>query len=980
MTELKRSEPAVRMEPDRLVVNGRSEILLCASLFYFRIPRQCWRLRMEQLREMGYNAIDVYFPWNYHEREEGVWDFEGERDAAEFLRLAAEAGLWVVARPGPYICSEWDGGALPAYLIGKDGLTLRDHDPAFLAHVARWFERILPLLRRFELGRGGSVVAVQLENELDFYRCGDPRGYMSALRDMAVGHGIGVPLIACAGQGGLFGASGDVDGVVPTCNFYPDNRNPDFEEIVLAYKRELERRGGPLLVTETNRSHFLLRRLLSCGVKLLGPYLQVSGTDYGFTNAVNNWGKPLAFMTSDYDFGGMISPEGHLRPEAYEGKLLRRLLNVYGAALAEAVPEGPAPKDEQPFWRDRGYDVGPYRLALAGGGRLIFVADTVRETCLALPEGITLDRWGIAGEIAGATAELSDVYRQEAGGCGLVFHFDEGKDGRIDLKFAAEPAAVRAEAAAVRTDGPAVSIRFAGRSRGKCLLEWEDGRSLTVHGLSRSDALLLEGVEADGSLTFGTMPVYADREIRLEGGWTAAWTEGHEPLPAAAGAPAAGTGSLEARGIYRGFAWYEYEAGGAAVRDSAPRAGAGAGSNLSPGARPGGSGHPDEAPEREPVPQREEEPNREPVAQREEDAAGSFAAARPAIGLLAASGSDVVSVYADGEYVGTVVPGGSSRYLERSFGSGKAPAKLTARVEIWGHSNFDDPRLPSLRLNARKGLADLIVVTDKRDLTGNWRYFRTANPSPDPQRIAPETDDERWPLTGFGGWHPNEPLAYEYYRRTVRLSPGTDRAALWLDGLESRVQVWVDGREAGTVTPDDPWLLLRRTAGQGDRVQLTLMLERRIGAAAGKVTLLEGRAAELCRLSAAEEPELAASADLARPGAEAIRLPCSLAPGRTAWLYASPEMSAEAGSGAGRGVRLRAGGANVKLTALAGDRVVGRMWLPGGAERPTMSGGRPDSVFFPASWLAGGRQLRVFAEAVVPGEPGQLNELKLVFV
>ncbi|MGO4275333.1 beta-galactosidase, partial [Paenibacillus sp. TAF58] len=297
-----------------------------------------WKERLNKVKAFGYNAIDVYFPWNHHESVEGTWDFTGEKDAAQFLQDAADAGLWVIARPGPYICSEWDGGALPAYLFVKENLRLRDNDPTFLRHVARWYEQILPILKKYETDQGGTIIAVQLDNELDFYPCSDPKGYISALRDLALQHGITVPLIACAGQGGLYEASGFAEGVVPTCNFYPNDQDPVFEEKVLFYREELAHRGLPLLVTETNRSHFLLRRLLSAGAKLLGPYLQASGTNFGFTNAANNWGNPLSFLTSDYDFGGMISPEGHIREEAYEGRMLHRVIQTYGTSLAEAKP------------------------------------------------------------------------------------------------------------------------------------------------------------------------------------------------------------------------------------------------------------------------------------------------------------------------------------------------------------------------------------------------------------------------------------------------------------------------------------------------------------------------------------------------------------------------------------------------------------------------------------------------------------------
>ena len=103
----------VRLEQNAIYIHDRPVIILCGSLFYFRIPRALWQDRLQKIRDAGYNCIDVYIPWNYHELVEGGWDFSGERDVEMFFQLAVETGLWIVARPGPYICSEWDGGALP---------------------------------------------------------------------------------------------------------------------------------------------------------------------------------------------------------------------------------------------------------------------------------------------------------------------------------------------------------------------------------------------------------------------------------------------------------------------------------------------------------------------------------------------------------------------------------------------------------------------------------------------------------------------------------------------------------------------------------------------------------------------------------------------------------------------------------------------------------------------------------------------------
>ncbi|THV23493.1 beta-galactosidase [Glycomyces paridis] len=373
MTDL--STASVELGPAGLVLDGREEALLCASLFYFRLPREVWEARLAQVRATGYRAIDVYLPWNFHETAPGEWDFEGRRDVAAFLDLAHEAGLAVVARPGPYICSEWDGGALPAWLALEPGLKQRQAEPRFLAQVRRWFDRALPILAERQWGRGGAVVAVQLENELDFFDTADRAAYIGALRDMAIGHGVEVPLIACAGQGDLHGATGGVEGVVPACNFYPDDRSPFVEAEVRRYADLLAGRDLPLLVTETNRLHVTLRRLLCSGARLIAPYLQASGADFGYTPSVGNWGDPGGFMTHDYDFGGYLSPVGEARPETAEARVLAAFARTLGPALARAkAVAGEVAAIDVPTAHS------PSTLLLDGGGTVTGVVNLGDET------------------------------------------------------------------------------------------------------------------------------------------------------------------------------------------------------------------------------------------------------------------------------------------------------------------------------------------------------------------------------------------------------------------------------------------------------------------------------------------------------------------------------------------------------------------------------------------------------------------------
>ena len=361
----------VGVSPSGFVLDGDEQVLLCASLFYFRIPRELWAGRLAQVRDSGYQVIDVYLPWNFHEMSPEEWDFTGRRDVAAFLDLAHEAGLKVIARPGPYICSEWDGGALPAWLTLTEGLRVRQAEPQYLAQVGRWFDRVLPLIAERQHGRGGSVVAVQLENELDFFDTEDRTGYMTALRDMALEHGITVPLIACAGQGDLVGATGAVPGVVPAFNFYPDDRSPAIEPEVRRYAEMLGAQGVPLLVTETNRAHVTLRRLLVSGARLLAPYLQASGYNFGYYPSTGNWGDPGGFMSHDYDFGGYLSPIGEPRPEMAQARSLAGVVRTLGSCLAGSVAR-PA---EGAYRTDAPTSASPSRLDLAGGGSLLGVTN-----------------------------------------------------------------------------------------------------------------------------------------------------------------------------------------------------------------------------------------------------------------------------------------------------------------------------------------------------------------------------------------------------------------------------------------------------------------------------------------------------------------------------------------------------------------------------------------------------------------------------
>src|SRR5262249_40503944 len=151
----------------------------------------------------GLNTIQFYVAWNWHEPTPGQFDFEGDRDLDHFMTLAEDLGLYLVARPGPYICAEWEFGGLPAWLMQTAGIQLRRYVPVYLKYVDRYFEQVLPIIVKHQVdrperqGRPGGVILVQAENELGLVSPQDGKLYMRHLLDLYRRLGVTVPVITC---------------------------------------------------------------------------------------------------------------------------------------------------------------------------------------------------------------------------------------------------------------------------------------------------------------------------------------------------------------------------------------------------------------------------------------------------------------------------------------------------------------------------------------------------------------------------------------------------------------------------------------------------------------------------------------------------------------------------------------------------------------------------------------------------------------
>lgn len=300
------------------LLDGKPFVIRCGEIHFPRVPREYWRNRLQLCHAMGLNTICVYLFWNFHEWEEGRFDWSGQADVAEFCRLAQEEGLWVILRPGPYSCAEWEMGGLPWWLLKNDRINLRTKDPLFLTPATRFLKEVGRVLGPQQITQGGPLLMVQVENEYGSY--GKDAGYMGALRQALLDGGFNVPLFAC-NPGGAIG-SGYREDLFQVVNFGAGGAQKSFETL-----RKFQK-TGPLMNGEYypawfdmwGRKHrtggiapiladldFMLKHRHSFSI-----YMAHGGTSFGLWSGAD---RPFSPDTSSYDYDAPISEAGWVTPK-----------------------------------------------------------------------------------------------------------------------------------------------------------------------------------------------------------------------------------------------------------------------------------------------------------------------------------------------------------------------------------------------------------------------------------------------------------------------------------------------------------------------------------------------------------------------------------------------------------------------------------------------------------------------------------------
>ncbi|MGN6370771.1 MAG: beta-galactosidase [Phycisphaerae bacterium] len=322
------------------LLDGQRLQIRCGEIHAARVPREYWRHRLRMARAMGLNTVCAYLFWNMHEPKPGEFNFSGQADIAEFCRIAQQEGLWVILRPGPYACAEWEMGGFPWWLLKDDGIKLRTRDPRYMAAVKEYLHHVGQELAPLQITRGGPILMVQVENEYGFY--GKDSQYMGELRQTLIDSGFNVPLFACNPVQHL--KDGYRDDLFPVVNFGSDPAGA-----FAALRKILPK--GPLMCGEFYPGWFdtwgsphhtgNMDRYLSDLEYMLkndrsfSIYMAHGGTSFGLWAGAD---RPFKPDTSSYDYDAPISEAGWVTDKFTR---TRELISKY-LLPGEKLPEPPA--------------------------------------------------------------------------------------------------------------------------------------------------------------------------------------------------------------------------------------------------------------------------------------------------------------------------------------------------------------------------------------------------------------------------------------------------------------------------------------------------------------------------------------------------------------------------------------------------------------------------------------------------------------
>jgi beta-galactosidase len=323
------------------LLDGNRFQIRCGEIHAARVPMEYWRQRLKMAKAMGLNAVCAYLFWNLHEPKPGDYVWTGQADDAEFCHIAQEEGLWVILRPGPYACAEWEMGGTPWWLLKNNDIKLRSRDSRYINAVKSYLKEVGRVLGPLQITHGGPIIMAQVENEYGYF--GNDAGYMDEIRRALMDAGFDVPLFECNPPDMM--KNGMLTNLFQAANFGSDPKT-NFQKL-----RALQP-SGPLICSEFypgwfdtwgqphhygNTATYLgdLEYMLAHN-ESFSIYMAHGGTTFGLWSGCD---RPFKPDTSSYDYDAPISEAGWATPKLFQ---TRELLAKY-LLTGEKLPDPPAP-------------------------------------------------------------------------------------------------------------------------------------------------------------------------------------------------------------------------------------------------------------------------------------------------------------------------------------------------------------------------------------------------------------------------------------------------------------------------------------------------------------------------------------------------------------------------------------------------------------------------------------------------------------
>lgn len=334
------------------LIDGQPTKLYSGAVHYFRIAPSQWRYTLEKMVEAGLNTVETYVPWNAHEPVEGQFDFSGQLNLAQFIQLAAELGLYVIVRPSPYICAEWEYGGFPAWLLKYPDMIVRTNTPRFIEKVANYYQRLFKELVPLQVTHGGPILMMQVENEYGSF--GNDKDYLRKIKLLMEQNGVDVPLFTADGgwQQALESGSLIDDDVFVTANFgghvdenyqalqsFFKQHHKDWPLMCMEFWDGWFNRWGDAVIKQDNADFKANLEALLTYQSSFNLYMFRGGTNFAYYNGTSSRDSIDLPQITSYDYDAILHEDGRENDKfATLKSILQSNRPVVAALTNEALP------------------------------------------------------------------------------------------------------------------------------------------------------------------------------------------------------------------------------------------------------------------------------------------------------------------------------------------------------------------------------------------------------------------------------------------------------------------------------------------------------------------------------------------------------------------------------------------------------------------------------------------------------------------